>query len=160
MLQTIKNLLLRHKILLIIVLILFTLTICWNVMIYSWSFKFISKMTWMSTTSIQSQVLFIKKKREIKIIKIILLFNVIWTVINRKESFISCIVKSLLHLSKYKLILNEESISKVKKACEIMSERRNDKQFVNKNILLNILIKYFSIANRSNVDFINEINFN
>ena len=81
-------------------------------------------------------------------------------IINRKKCFIYCIVERFSHLSKYELISNEKSISKVKKAREILNERRNNKQSVNKNTLLNVSIKYFNIVNRRGADFINEIDFN
>ena len=51
----------------------------------------------------------------------------IQTVINRKKRFIYCIVKKLSHLSKHELTSDEESASEVKRACEIMSEQRDDK---------------------------------
>ena len=41
-----------------------------------------------------------------------------------------------------------------------MSERRDDKQSANKNISLNVSIKYINIVNRRDADFINEIDFN
>ena len=90
----------------------------------------------------------------------ILLFNMIRTVINRKKRFIYCTVKRLSHLLKHELILNEKFISKVKKAREIINERRNDKQSANKNILLNVSIKYLNIINCRDTDFISEIDFN
>ena len=101
-----------------------------------------------------------KKKREIKIIRTTSLFNIIRTIINQKKRSIYCMVEKLLHLSKYELTSNEESTPKVKKTRKIINERRNDEQSANKDILLNISIKYFIIINRRGVDFINEINFN
>ena len=55
------------------------------------------------------------------------LFNVIRIIINRKKRFIYYIVEKLSHLPKHELTLDEEPISKVKKAHEIMNKRRNDK---------------------------------
>ena len=63
-------------------------------------------------------------------------------------------------MSKRQLISNEEFFSKFKKARDINSERRDDNQFVNKNTLLNILIKFRFHKNRRNSNFINEDDFN
>ena len=127
--------------------------------------------------------------REIKIIKTTSLFNVVRTVINQKERFIFCIVDRLRRfltrkqisneksfqkfkkarktetwqtwwfLSKRQLISNEKSFSKFKKTRDIKSERRDDNQFVNKNMSLNISIKFEFYKNRRNLNFINENDF-
>ena len=69
-------------------------------------------------------------------------------VINRKKRSVYCIVERLSYLFKHKLISDKESVSKVKRTREIMNERRNDEQSVNKDILLSVSIKYLSITNR------------
>ena len=61
---------------------------------------------------------------------------------------------------KRQLISNEEFFSKFKKAHDINSERRDDNQSVNKNTLLNILIKFRFHKNCRNSNFINENDFN
>ena len=112
----------------------------------------------MSAMSVQSQILLIEKVK-IKIIKITSLFNMIRIVITRKKPFIYCTLEKLSHFSKYELISNEESASKIKKVHKIINKQQDDEQSVNKNILLNVSIKYFSISNCRNTNFINEINF-
>ena len=89
-----------------------------------------------------------------------LLLNVIRLIMNRKKRSIYCIVKRLSHLLKYKLILNEEFVSKFTRAREIKNKQRDDEQFINKDISLNVSIKYFNIINRRDANFINKINFN
>ena len=60
-----------------------------------------------------------QETREIKIIRMILLFNVIKTVINQKKRFINCIVERLQRLSKRQQISNEKFFQKFDKAREI-----------------------------------------
>ena len=62
-------------------------------------------------------------------------------------------------MSKRQLTSDEKSSSKFKKACDINNERRDDDQFINKNTLLNILIKFKFHKNRRNSNFINENDF-
>ena len=62
-------------------------------------------------------------------------------------------------MSKRQLTSNEKSFPKFKKAHNIRSERRDDDQSVNKDILLNILIKFKFYKNRRDLNFINEDNF-
>ena len=62
-------------------------------------------------------------------------------------------------MSKRQLTSNEKFFSKFKKARDINNERRDDNQSVNKNTLLNILIKFRFYKNRRNLNFINEDDF-
>ena len=62
-------------------------------------------------------------------------------------------------MSKRQLTSNEKSFSKFKKARNINNERRDDDQSVNKNMLLNILIKFRFHKNRQDSNFINEDDF-
>ena len=62
-------------------------------------------------------------------------------------------------MSKRQLISNEKFFSKFKKARDINNERRDDDQSVNKNMLLNILIKFKFYKNRRDSDFISEDDF-
>ena len=63
-------------------------------------------------------------------------------------------------MSKRQLILNKKSFSKFKKTYNIKNKRHDDDQFIKKNMLLNILIKFKFHKNRRNLNFINENNFN
>ena len=62
-------------------------------------------------------------------------------------------------MSKRQLTSNEKFFSKFKKIHNINNERRDDDQSVNKNTLLNILIKFKFHKNRRDSDFINENDF-
>ena len=62
-------------------------------------------------------------------------------------------------MSKRQLTSNKEFFSKFKKARDINNKRRDDDQFINKNTLLNILIKFRFYKNRRNSNFISEDNF-
>ena len=63
-------------------------------------------------------------------------------------------------MSKRQLTSDEKSFSKFKKVRDINNKRRDDDQLVNKNTLLNILIKFKFHKNRRNSDFISEDDFN
>ena len=62
------------------------------------------------------------------------------TVINSKERSIYYTDERLSYLSKHELISDEKSVSRVKRAREVMNERRNNEQFNNKDTSLNVSI--------------------
>ena len=62
-------------------------------------------------------------------------------------------------MSKRQLTSNEKFFSKFKKIYDINNKRRDDDQFVNKNMLLNILIKFKFYKNRRDSNFISENDF-
>ena len=62
-------------------------------------------------------------------------------------------------MSKRQLTSNEKSFSKFKKTRNVKNERRDDGSFINKDTLLNILIKFKFYKNHRNSNFINKNNF-